>query len=531
MIQKDILYGADARLKLMEGVDALANAVKVTLGPSGQNVILQRDYGGNYVTKDGVTVAKDIMMKDPVKNMGCQLIKDVAIKTNDEAGDGTTTSIILAQAILREGIKFIQVGYEPIEIQQSLKKAAIEVIDKIKSKSIKIGDNFDTIEQVATLSANGDKVIGSLIAEAMKKVTKDGVIIVDSATGTETTIEVVDGMKLNRGFASPYFITDIEKGECVLDNPYILVTDYKLTNTRDLINVMEAVNTTSSSLVIIADSVEGEFLQTLVMNKVRGSLKVCVVKAPAFGEYRVEVLKDIAAVTGAKFISSELNHDLGMITLNDLGKATKIVVKRESTIITGGNKDEELVSERVSQINSQLELEKIQIHKDRLLERKGCLVGGVAVLYIGAGSEIEQKELRDRVDDALNATKAAVESGIVCGGGMALYHAVESLKSDSDNDLGVKLMKIISKAPINELCTNAGISAEVVLNIIGSEKSDNYGLNIRTGEYGDLIKLGVIDPTKVITTALANAVSIASTVLTTGCMVVPEPEPDTKVNK
>lgn len=527
-IQKDIFYGADARTKLMEGVNALAEAVKVTLGPKGRNVILQREYGSHYITKDGVTVAKDIMMKDPVTNMGCQLIKDVASKTNDEAGDGTTTSVVLAQAILNEGIRLIEAGYDPIELQKGLKVAAGRIADVIESEfSVAVEEDYDKIKQIATVSANGDELIGGLIADAMKKVTSSGVITVDTSKGVDTSIEVTDGIKIDKGYVSPYFITD-EKGHCVLDKPRVLVTDHKISTTKDLVPLLEAINRTNSSLLIIADTVEGEFLQTLVMNKMRGTLKVAAIKAPSFGDNRVETLKDIAAMTGATFVSTQLGHELKMMTEAVLGKCEKVTIKKDETIIVGGDASSDAVKERLNQIEVDLADEKNNNTKDRLLERKGRLTGGIAVLYVGADSEIEQKELKDRVDDALSATKAAVESGYVAGGGVTLLRASELVQSagvpdGSDSfERGFRLMNEICAYPIKCICKNAGVSGDVVIAKVKEFAVKNYGYNARTSEFGDMISMGVIDPTKVVLNSLKNAISVASTVLTTECMVVKE---------
>lgn len=525
-IQKDIFYGADARKKLMEGVNAIANAVKVTLGPKGRNVILHRDYGTHYVTKDGVTVAKDIMMKDPVTNMGCQLIKDVASKTNDEAGDGTTTSVVLAQAILTEGMRLVEAGYDPIELQKGMKMAANAVIEYIKENvSIPVENDFEKIRQIATISANGDEMIGNLIAEAMEKVTSTGVIVVDNAKGYETTVEVTKGIKIDRGFVSPYFVTD-EKGQCVLEDPFILVTDFKISTTKDLIPLLEAINRTNKSLLIIADTVDGEFLQTLIMNKMRGVLKVAAIKAPSFGDTRIEIMKDIAAVCGANFISTQYGHQLNKVQPTDLGTCSKVTITKDNTIIVGGNLNEEDVNARVALIDGALEDEKPGINRDRLLERRGNLLGGVAVLYVGANSEIEQKEIRDRVDDALSATKAAVESGYVPGGGVTLLKAIKSVYMpeglSESAERGWKLMDAVANYPIKSICKNAGISGDVTVAQVLSVEDNTYGYDARNDRYGNMIELGIIDPTKVVINSLNNAVSIATTILTTECMVVKE---------
>ena len=543
-IQKEITYSSNARESLMVGVNAIANAVKVTLGPKGRNVILQREYGTQYVTKDGVTVAKEVKMKNPIENMGCQVVKDVAIKTNDEAGDGTTTATVLAQAILTEGMKLLAAGYDPIELQKGIKAGANYILEVLNNDlSIPVDSNFETIKQIATVSANGDETIGSLIAEAMEKVTTNGVIVVDTAKGVDTSIEITDGMKIDRGYVSPYFVTNVDKGVCELEDPLILVTDYKLTVTKELIPILEGVNQKNRSLLIIADSVEGEFLQTLVLNKMRGTLKVAAIKAPGFGDNRKEIMKDIAALTGATFISADMGIKLEANSLakfgeDIFGKCNKVTIKKDETIIVGGEGNSELISERVKSIDIALEDEKNGYSKDQLRERKGRLIGGVAVLYIGAGSEIEQKEIKDRVDDALNATKAAVESGYVPGGGIALVRAANT-PSETESDriyskdfiAGWNLIRDAVTAPIMAICKNAGVSGEVVLNQVLNSDDNNFGYNARTDEYGDMIKMGVIDPTKVVHCALANAVSVASTVLTTECVIANELEKENVYSK
>lgn len=543
-IQKEITYSSNARESLMVGVNAIANAVKVTLGPKGRNVILQREYGTQYVTKDGVTVAKEVKMKNPIENMGCQVVKDVAIKTNDEAGDGTTTATVLAQAILTEGMKLLAAGYDPIELQKGIKAGANYILEVLNNDlSIPVDSNFETIKQIATVSANGDETIGSLIAEAMEKVTTNGVIVVDTAKGVDTSIEITDGMKIDRGYVSPYFVTNVDKGVCELEDPLILVTDYKLTVTKELIPILEGVNQMNRSLLIIADSVEGEFLQTLVLNKMRGTLKVAAIKAPGFGDNRKEIMKDIAALTGATFISADMGIKLEANSLakfgeDIFGKCNKVTIKKDETIIVGGEGNSELISERVKSIDIALEDEKNGYSKDQLRERKGRLIGGVAVLYIGAGSEIEQKEIKDRVDDALNATKAAVESGYVPGGGIALVRAANT-PSETESDriyskdfiAGWNLIRDAVTAPIMAICKNAGVSGEVVLNQVLNSDDNNFGYNARTDEYGDMIKMGVIDPTKVVHCALANAVSVASTVLTTECVIANELEKENVESK
>jgi len=540
-IQKEIRYSDDARCQLMEGVNRLANAVKVTLGPKGRNVILQREYGTHYVTKDGVTVAKEVMDKNPIIDMGIQVVKDVAIKTNDEAGDGTTTATILTQGILQEGMKLLAAGYDPIELQKGIKAKAEHMLGLINDElSIPVEDNFDTIRQIATVSANGDDKIGRLIAEAMEKVTTDGVIIVDNAKGVDTYTEVVEGLKIDRGFISPYFVTDVNKGICELENPYILVTDKNLDSTREYVKLLELVNAQNRSLLIIADNVTGEFLQTIIINKMRGSLKIACIKAPSFGDTKKEMLKDIAASVGATCINSELNVDINDINWQvALGTADKITVKKDQTIIVGGHPDEDAVKERIAIIDNALEEKGINSNtKKTLLERKASLVGGVAVLYIGAGSEIEQKEIHDRVDDALNATKAALEAGYIPGGGSALIWAalqpVEFNQDEVTQDwiAGWNLMTDISQVPLATICDNAGISADVTISkvIEGLNDNNHFGYDARHEKFGDVIEMGIIDPTKVTHCAVANAVSVATTILTTECVIANEPKKEENKN-
>lgn len=529
-IQKEILYGSEARTKLMEGVNALANAVKVTLGPAGQNVILQREYGTHYVTKDGVTVARDIFMKDPVADMGCQLLKDVAIKTNDEAGDGTTTSIVLAQAILNIGNKYLTQGYDSIQVQKCLKALTNKVIDYIKKESsVPVKDDLTSIEKVATLSANGDSKIGKLISTAIEKVSKDGVIVVDKSKNVDTSIEVTDGLKIARGYVSPYFITDVDKNMCILESPYILITDHRLSNTKDILQILEGINSQSASLLIIAESVEGELLQSLVLNKMRGVLKVAAIKAPSFGDNRVEVMKDIAAITGAKFISKDLCPNLSQVTLANLGRCNKVTIKKDETILVGGNRESNAVEDRLKLIEVALEENPTGVTKENLIDRKGSLKGGVAVLFVGADTEIEQQELKDRVDDALCATRAALESGCVAGGGVTLIRAVDKVIQsltgpfDPDQQASISIMRQVSQAPLKAICENAGISFDVVLDKVMSMDS-NSGYDVRQKKYGNMFELGIIDPTNVIIKSLTNAISVATTVLTTQCLIANKPE-------
>lgn len=547
-LQKEIIYADDARKRLMEGVNDLANAVKVTLGPKGRNVILQREFGTHYVTKDGVTVAKEVNFKDPVKDMGAGVVKDVASKTNDEAGDGTTTSVVLTQAIMEKGLKCITVGMDPIELQKGIKAGARDILNNLERIARPVEDNFDTIRNIATVSANGDEEIGSLIAKAMEKVTTEGVIVVDNAKGVETSIETVGGIKFDRGFISPYFMTNTDKGECVLENPLILLVDESISTTKDLVQTLEYVNSQNRSLLIIANNVDGELLQTLIMNKLRGTLKVAAIKTPGFGDNGREQLFDIAAVVGANVISRTLGKSLSKLTTGDLGTCTKVTIKKDSTVIVGGCGDSLNIAERIALIDGALEDEKNKNSITQLHERRARLTGGVAVLYIGAASELEQKEIHDRVDDALNATKSAIESGYVIGGGMALVKCARTSdhiydRVSDDFIAGYQLILSAATAPMRAICNNAGINADIILNdidthdspTVSASKSDSvdsdevrisstYGYNVRTGEYGDMIEMGVIDPVKVVHCALANAVSVASTLLTTECVISNEVE-------
>lgn len=527
-LQKEIVYGEQARQALIKGADMLANAVKVTLGPKGRNVILQREFGSQYVTKDGVTVAKEIMSKDPIIDMGCRVVRDVASKTNDEAGDGTTTSVVLTQAILKQGQRYLAAGADPIELQKGIKAKLNHLVGVITEELANpVSDNFETIKQVATISANGDEKIGELISSALEKVGTSGVMVVENSKNYDTYTEVVDGIKVDRGFESPYFITDPAKGTCELDKPYILFTDNTLAVSRDLVPVLEMVAGQQRPLLIIANQVTGECLQTLIMNKLRGTLRVAVMKAPSFGDNKFEVMKDLAAITNGELVSESLGQKLSQISTAQLGTCEKVRMTKDSTVFLGSVPNKEAVQARLTTIESQLQ-EATKYSKEQLLERKGKLQGGVAVLYVGADSEIEQKELRDRVDDALSATRAAIESGYVPGGGTALLKAsskpVEISDSVSQDFLnGWKLLSEAVQAPLKTICANAGVSAEVVLAKLEEGKSDkNFGYNARTGEFGNMIAMGVIDPAKVVITSLRNAVSVASTILTTECLVANE---------
>lgn len=528
-INKQIFYGSEARTKLREGINAVADAVKVTLGPSGRNVILQRDFGSNYVTKDGVTVAKDIMFKDPVKNMGCQLIKDVANKTNDEAGDGTTTSVVLAQAIIDRGMDLIEnQKVDPVLLQKGLNAAVKDVVSYITNISVPIGDDYDKLKQIATISANGDETIGTLIADALKEVTKDGILTVDNSKTSETTIEVVSGAKFDRGFVAPYFITNIDKGTCELDRPLILVTDHQLSTSKDLVELLNFVVGMGRSLLIIADKVDGELLSTLVINTLNGKLKVCAVNAPSFGDNRVEVLKDIAAITGATMISSKLGQnvsDLQKMNFMQLGTAEKVIIKKDSTLIVKGEANQAAVTSRLNELDRQLADEKSNYNRDQLIERKGRLTGGVGVIYVGANSEVELKELRDRVDDALCATRAAAESGFVPGGSTTLINAAAQLRDPREPKYQVAydMMRSVLEIPFKSICMNAGIEdVQKFITAIRMNSNPYFGYNVREDCTGDMIEMGVIDPTKVAINSLINAVSVAGTVLTTECMVSTE---------
>lgn len=535
-LDREIKYSLEARQALLKGVNALADAVKVTLGPKGRNVLLRREQGTHYVTKDGVTVAKEIRLKDQIEDMGCTVVRDIASKTNDEAGDGTTTSVVLAQAMLNEGMKLLSTGVDPIELKKGMLDRANLMLNVLqKDLAIKVEDNFDTIKKIATISANGDSKIGSLIAEAMQKVTTNGVIVVDSAKGVDTSIEVVDGIKIDKGYLSPYFITNVEKNECELIDPYILVTDMALDRNQDLIPLLEMINQKNRSLLIIAKSVGGELLQTLVMNKMRGVLKVAVMKAPGYGDNQKDQLQDIAVITGASFISDEFGVKLADLTEDDLGNADKVTVKKDETIFIGGKGDAVKIKERADLVRTQGEEETSKYKKDQYLERAGKLSGGVAVLYIGAGSEIEQKEIKDRVDDALCATKAAVESGYVAGGGTALLRMSEvecEAKGTETQDywIGWKLIKKVAETPLRAICENAGKSADVILAKIKESDVPNYGYDAREDKFGDMLDMGIIDPVKVIHCSLANAVSVASTILTTECVICDKPE-ESKTDK
>ena len=519
---KEIKYNLEARDLLKEGVDALANAVKVTLGPKGRNVIIDKKFGAPQVTKDGVTVAKEIELEDSFANMGAQMVKEVASKTNDDAGDGTTTATVLAQALIGVGIKNVTAGANPMDLKRGMDKAVAAVVESLRKQSQEVGSDFAKIEQVATISANNDHNIGKLIAEAMAKVSKEGVITVEEAKGTDTHVEVVEGMQFDRGYISAYFITDTEKMEAQLEKPYILITDKKVSTMKELMGVLEPVAQSGRSLLIIAEDVDGEALSALVVNKLRGTLKIAACKAPGFGDRRKEMLEDIAALTGATVISTDKGMKIEDATLEMLGCAEKVTLNKENTTIVDGCGDKEAIKARVDQIRASIEVSKSDYDREKLQERLAKLAGGVAVLYVGAATEVEMKEKKDRVDDALAATRAAVEEGIVPGGGVAYIRAVESLenlKGDNDDQTtGIQIVKRAIEEPLRQIVANAGGEGSVVVNKV-RESEGSFGYNARDDRYEDMLKAGIIDPTKVSRVALENAASIASMFLTTECVL------------
>jgi len=527
---KDIIFDLKARDAIKKGADALADAVKVTLGPKGRNVIIDRKFGSPIITKDGVTVAKEIELADPVQNMGAQILKEVASKTADIAGDGTTTATVLAQAILTAGLKNVTAGANPMDLKRGIDKAVEAIVENLKKQSKAVGDDNSKIEQVATISANNDSSIGKLIASAMAKVKKEGVITVEEARGTETTVEIVEGMQFDRGYISPYFVTNAEKMEAILENPYILIYEKKLSNMKELLPVLEKSVQTGRPLLIIAEDIDGEALATLVVNKIRGSLKIAAVKAPGFGDRRKSMLEDIAILTGGKFIAEEVGLKLESTELQDLGSAEKITIDKDNTTIVGGNGDKKLIKGRVEQIKAQIENTTSDYDKEKLQERLAKLAGGVAVLYVGAATEVEMKEKKDRVDDALHATRAAVEEGIVAGGGVAYIRAVESiekLKGENDDETtGIAIIRRALEEPLRQIVSNSGsLDGAVVCQKVKEGKGD-FGFNARTEKYENLIAAGVIDPTKVTRVALENAASIAGMILTTECVLAEEKEKD-----
>ena len=527
MSAKEVKFGDDARHRMLAGVNTLANAVKVTLGPKGRNVVIDRKFGAPQITKDGVTVAKEIELSDPGANMGAQMVKEVASKTADDAGDGTTTATVLAQSIVNVGIKNVTAGANPMDLKRGIDKAVEAVVANIKSQSIEVGDNFDKIKQVAKISANNDETIGALIAEAMEKVKKEGVITVEEAKGTETYVKVVEGMQFDRGYISPYFITNGDKMETDLENPYILLCDKKISTMKDLMPLLEPAAQAGRPLMIIAEDVEGEALATLVVNRLRGSLKVAAVKAPGFGDRRKEMLEDLAILTGGVVISEEKGLKLEQATIEMLGQCEKITIDKETTTIVNGIGSKDVINTRVAQIRTLIENSTSDYDKEKLQERLAKLAGGVAVLYVGAASEIEMKEKKDRVDDALSATRAAVEEGIVAGGGVAYIRAIadlEGLKGDNEDEtVGIEIVKRAIEEPLRQIVANAGGEGAVVVDKVKAGEAD-FGYNARIGEYQNMIEAGVIDPAKVSRVALENAASIAGMFLTTECVLIEEKE-------
>ena len=524
---KEILFNIDARDQLKKGVDALANAVKVTLGPKGRNVIIEKKFGAPHITKDGVTVAKEIELADAYQNTGAQLVKEVASKTGDDAGDGTTTATVLAQAIVAEGLKNVTAGASPMDIKRGIDKAVAKVVESIKAQAETVGDNYDKIEQVATVSANNDPVIGKLIADAMRKVSKDGVITIEEAKGTDTTIGVVEGMQFDRGYLSAYFVTNTEKMECEMEKPYILIYDKKISNLKDFLPILEPAVQSGRPLLVIAEDVDSEALTTLVVNRLRSQLKICAVKAPGFGDRRKEMLEDIAILTGGVVISEEKGLKLEQATIEMLGTADKVTVSKDYTTIVNGAGVKENIKERCDQIKAQIVATKSDYDREKLQERLAKLSGGVAVLYVGAASEVEMKEKKDRVDDALRATRAAIEEGIIPGGGVAYIRAIDSLEGmkgdNADETTGIGIIKRAIEEPLREIVANAGKEGAVVVQKVREGKGD-FGYNARTDVYENLHAAGVVDPAKVARVALENAASIAGMFLTTECVIVEKKE-------
>jgi chaperonin GroEL len=519
---KDILYEWNAREGLKKGVDALANAVKVTLGPKGRNVIIDKKFGAPQITKDGVTVAKEIELKDAVENMGAQMVKEVASKTNDQAGDGTTTATVLAQIIFNTGLKNVTAGANPMDLKRGIDMAVAKVVESLKKQSEAVGDSHEKIEQVATISANNDKKVGEVIAEAMRKVKKEGVITIEEAKGTETNVKVVEGMQFDRGYISPYFVTDAEKMETVYENPYILIYDKKISNMKEFLPILEKVVQTGRPLLVISEDVESEALATLVVNRLRGGLKIVAVKAPGFGDRRKEMLEDIAILTGGVVISEEKGFKLEDATVDMLGNAEKITVDKENTTIVSGKGDKEQIEARVAQIKAQIEKTKSDYDREKLQERLAKLAGGVAVIYVGAASEVEMKEKKDRYDDALHATRAAIEEGIIPGGGVGFIRtipALDKLKPENeDQKVGIEIVRRALEEPLRQIVENAGKEGSVIVNAVKNGRTD-YGYNARTGKFEKLIRAGVIDPTKVARVAIENAASISGMLLTTECVL------------
>ncbi len=519
---KEIKFNSDARDALKRGVDSLSNAVKVTLGPKGRNVVIDKKFGSPSITKDGVTVAKEIELENTIENMGAQMVKEVASKTADQAGDGTTTATILAQSMVSNGLKNVAAGASPMDLKRGMDKAVKIIVSNLKNQSQNVGDNNKKIEQVATISANNDNTIGKLIAEAMEKVSKEGVITVEEAKGTETTVEIVEGMQFDRGYLSPYFVTDSEKMEAELENPAILIFDKKISNMKDLLPILEQTQKTNQPLLIIAEDVDGEALATLVVNKIRGALKIAAVKAPGFGDRRKEILEDIAVLTGGTVISEERGHKLESATIDMLGKCEKVTIDKDNSIIVNGSGKKANIQNRVNQIKAQIENTTSDYDKEKLQERLAKLSGGVAVLYVGAPSEVEMKEKKDRVDDALAATKAAIEEGIVPGGGVALVRAGEDLKAligdNEDESTGIQIVANSIEEPLKQIVKNAGGEGAVIVSKVREGKGD-FGYNAKVDKFENLFKTGIIDPTKVTRVALENANSVAGMLLTTECVL------------
>ncbi len=524
---KEIKFNIQAREELKKGVDALADAVKVTLGPKGRNVIIEKKFGAPHITKDGVTVAREVELEDAFQNMGAQLVKEVASKTGDQAGDGTTTATVLAQSIVNVGLKNVAAGANPMDLKRGIDKAVSVVVEGIKAQSQEVDDDIEKIENVARVSANNDEEIGRLIAEAMQKVKKEGVITVEEAKGTETTVDVVEGMQFDRGYISPYFVTNSEKMECEMDSPYILLYDKKISNLKDMLPILETVAQSGRPLLIIAEDVDNEALATLVVNRLRGSLKICAVKAPGFGDRRKEMLEDIAILTGGTVISEVKGMQLSQATVNDLGTAEKVTVNKDNTIIVNGAGSKEAIANRIAQIKAQIETTTSNYDKEKLHERLAKIAGGVAVLYIGAPSEVEMKEKKDRVDDALSATRAAIAEGIVPGGGVAYIRCLpklEELKGDNDDEnTGIAIIRRAIEEPLRQIVANAGVEGAVILQKV-REGSGDFGYNARTDKFENFFATGVIDPAKVTRVALENAASIAGMFLTTECVIADKKE-------
>ncbi len=524
---KEIKFNMDARNLMREGADALANAVKVTLGPKGRNVVIDKKFGAPHITKDGVTVAKEIELEDRFQNMGAQMVKEVASKTNDQAGDGTTTATVLAQAIINVGLKNVTAGANPMDLKRGIDKAVAAVVANLQEQSTEVGEDYSKVEQVGTISANNDAFIGKLIADAMSKVKKEGVITVEEAKGTATEVKVVEGMQFDRGYISPYFMTNPDKMEAVLEQPYILITDKKISSMKDLLPVLEPIAREGKSHLIIAEDVDGEALTTLVVNRLRGTIKVAAVKAPGFGDRRKEMLQDIATLTGATVVSEERGFTLENCNIAMLGTAEKVSIDKENTTIVNGAGDKDAIADRVAQIKKQIETTTSDYDREKLKERLAKMAGGVAVLYVGAASEVELKEKKDRVEDALNATRAAVEEGIVAGGGVAYIRAIDCLKAvkaeNDDEQTGINIIAHAIEAPLRTICDNAGVEGSVVIQKVREGKAD-FGYNARTEVYENLLAAGVIDPTKVSRVALENAASVAGMFLTTECVIADKKE-------